>query len=481
MQNVDLVIVNPGSHRQLYGDLIPFSAVEPPIWAGLTAAFIRSYGYSVKIIDAEAENWTPQYSAEKIVEEKPALVSIIVLGANWCFSTPKMTATIPLAKAIKERDPELKVILGGIHPSALPERTLEETGADFIATGEGFYTIKGVLSLLRGDITDPMSIPRLWYREKGEIKSTPAAKPVDPNELPMTAWDLLPMDKYRACNWHCFNNNGIRQPYGVIYTSYGCPFSCRFCGIHMLYGRGIRFRSPEKIVEEIDFLVKNYRVKNIRVFDELFAMREDRVMRVCDLIIERGYDLNMWTYGRVDTVNERMFRRMKQAGINWVAYGVEAASARVRRGVGKRFDNKTIERAVEMAHTAGIHVVADYMFGLPDDDFDTMRQTLDLAKKLNCEYANFYTAIAYPGCQLYEDAIREGIKLPESWHGYGQYSEDTIPTTKLPPGDVLRFRDAAFTEYFSNPKYLKIIEEKFGEKAVKHIEQMLKHEIRRKL
>lgn len=486
MENIDLIIVHPGVHKLLYGRIMPFSAVEPPIWAGLTAAFIRGHGYSVKIIDAEVENWSPEYTVEKIAEYNPRLVSIIVLGANSCFSTPKMTATIELARVLKKKRPDLTTILGGIHPSALPERTLEETGADFVAEGEGFYTILNLLAQQcprtnMGATLHPSCTPGLWYKENGKIKSTIPAKPINPDELPMTAWDLIPPAKYRACNWHCFDNIDERQPYAVIYTSYGCPFKCLFCCIHPLYGgQGIRFRRPEKILEEIDFLVENYKVKNIRIFDELFALREDRVVRICDLIIERGYNLNMWTYARVDTVNETMFKKMKQAGINWVAYGVEAASANVRRDAGKKFDNRTIERAVKMAHDAGIHVIADYMFGLPGDDFSTMRQTLDMAKELNCEYANFYTAIGYPGSQLHEDAIREGIKLPDVWHAYGQYSEEVIPTTKLPPAEVLRFRDNAFKEYFGNPRYIEMIRTKFGSKVVEHIREMLKHEIKRK-
>lgn len=480
MENIDLILLNPGSH-QLYGELLPFSAIEPPIWAGITAAFIQSCGYSVKIIDAEVEKWSPQYTAERIAQHNPRLISIIVLGANSCFSTPKMTVAIELVRALKEKRPDLPIVMGGIHPSALPKRTLEETGADFIAEGAGFYAIKGVIDLLRGATVAPESIPGLWYRENGQIKSTLPAKPFNPDELPMTAWELIPPTNYRACNWHCFNNIDKRQPYAVIYTSYGCPFSCRFCNIHILYGgRGIRFRRAEKILDEIDFLVENYKVKNIRVFDELFTLREELVVHICDLIIERGYDLNMWTFARVDTVNERMFSKMKQAGINWVSYGVEAASPNVRRGAGKKFDNRMIERAVRMAHDAGMYVNTDCMFGLPGDDFDTMRQTLDMAKELNCEYANFYTAIGYPGSQLYEDAIREGIKLPEVWHGYGQYSEEAIPTTKLPAADVLRFRDKAFREYFTNPKYLEMIANKFGQKTVNHIKEMLKYEVKRK-
>ena len=127
-------------------------------------------------------------------------------------------------------------------------------------------------------------------------------------------------------------------------------------------------------------------------------------------------------------------------------------------------------------------MIANFIFGLPDDSLATMRETLDMAKEFNFEYANFYTAMAYPGSQLYKDAIKQGVRLPEVWHGYGRYSEGTLPlpTKYVSSAEVLRFRDSAFKEYFSNPGYLEMIREKFGVKVVEHVAEMLKHEIRRK-
>ncbi|MBA7648252.1 Anaerobic magnesium-protoporphyrin IX monomethyl ester cyclase [subsurface metagenome] len=486
-EKTDLVLVNPGSGAQVYGTLgSSLSGIEPPLWAGLIAAFIRQHGYSVKIIDAEAENWGPEHTAEKIGEYHPLLAGIIVLGSNpSASSTPKMTAAGEVATALREKAPHIKTIFSGLHPSALPERTLREEEADFVCQGEGFYTFLQLLEVLKsGKESTDYTIPGLWYAQNGRAISNPLAPLVNPDELPLAAWDLLPMDKYRAHNWHCFDHIDQRQPYAVIYTSLGCPFSCSYCNIHALYNGkpNIRFRSPEKVVEEIDFLVKNYKVRNIKVIDELFALREDRVTRICDLIIQGGYDLNMWAYARVDTVNERMLKKMKQAGINWAAYGIESASRRVRRGVTKKFEQDVITRAVEMMRAAGIYILGNFIFGLPDDDFETMRETLDAVKEFNFEYVNFYTAMAYPGSPLYDDAIKQGIRLPEKWYGYGQYSEETLPlpTKYLSAAEVLRFRDDAFKEYFSNPKYIEMVREKFGPKVVGHIEEMLKHEIRRK-
>ena len=486
-EKTELVLVNPGSRAQIYGKLgSSLAGIEPPLWAGLIAAFVGKHGYSVKIIDAEAENWSPEYTARIIAEYNPLLAGIIVLGSNpSASSTPKMTAAGEVLRALRKKAPHIKAIIGGLHPSALPQRTLREEEVDFVCQGEGFYTILQLLEVLKSD-EEPSNyqIPGLWYNQNGKAISNPPAPLVSPDELPLAAWELLPMDKYRAHNWHCFEHIDRRQPYAVIYTSLGCPFNCTYCNIHALYNGkpGIRFRSPDKVVEEIDFLVKNYKVRNIKLIDELFALKEDRVIRICDLIIQGGYDLNMWAYARVDTVSEKMLRKMKQAGINWVCFGFESASRKVRRGVTKKFEQDAITKAVEMTRAAGIYIIGNFIFGLPDDDLETMQETLEMAKEFSFEYANFYTAMAYPGSQLYEDAIKQGIKLPEHWHGYGQYAEETLPmpTKCLSAADVLRFRDNAFKEYFTNPKYIEMVREKFGSKVVEHIEEMLKHEIHRK-
>ncbi|MHC4062628.1 MAG: B12-binding domain-containing radical SAM protein, partial [Planctomycetota bacterium] len=126
-----------------------------------------------------------------------------------------------------------------------------------------------VNALKAGD--DALEIKGLWYRRDGQIVSNPQPDVfANLDELPMPAWDLLPMKKYRAHNWHCFGNITTREPYGVIYTSLGCPFNCSFCCINAIFGkRGIRHRSPEKVVDEIDFLVNNFGIRNIKIIDEM--------------------------------------------------------------------------------------------------------------------------------------------------------------------------------------------------------------------
>jgi radical SAM superfamily enzyme YgiQ (UPF0313 family) len=215
----------------------------------------------------------------------------------------------------------------------------------------------------------------------------------------------------------------------------------------------------------------------------MFVLNPKHVLGICDLIIERGYDLNIWAYARVDTVRDEMLDKLKRAGFNWLAFGIEAASDRVRDDVQKGVGQEDIYKTIKKVREAGINVIGNYIFGLPEDDLETMQETLDLALDLNCEFANFYSTMAYPGSQLYNMALKEGWQLPESWSGYSQHSVDTLPlpTKYLPASEVLRFRDNAFQIYFSSPKYLEMITQKFGSETAAHIREMASHKLERKL
>jgi radical SAM superfamily enzyme YgiQ (UPF0313 family) len=495
-KQLDLVLINPANQKQIYQSLSSkMTAIEPPVWAGLIASFIRGKGFSVEIIDATADNLGPDETAECVAAMNPILTAVVVYGHQPSASTQVMPGASAVCTAIKEIRPDLKVILVGGHVAALPERTLREEDVNFVAGGEGLYTLLGLLQALKANAVDFSKVPDLWYwDDDNQVRMTypaPLFKNLD-EEMPGITWDLLPMEKYRAHNWHCFGDLQ-REPYAAIYTTLGCPYHCSFCCIQAPFKSGekvigltenvnsYRFWSPKKVIEQIDVLVNKYGVKNIKIADEMFVLNKRHVIGICDLIIERGYDLNIWAYTRVDTVKDGMVDKMKQAGVNWLAFGIEAASDRVRDEVQKGVNQEDIAQVVEKVRRAGINVIGNYIFGLPEDDLNTMQQTLDLAIELNCEFANFYSAMAYPGSELYDKAIREGWKLPDTWTGYSQHSVDTLPlpTKYLPASEVLRFRDNAFQIYFNNPRYLDMITQKFGPETTEHIRKMVSHKLER--
>ena len=185
----------------------------------------------------------------------------------------------------------------------------------------------------------------------------------------------------------------------------------------------------------------------------------------------------------MDTVKPDRLQTLRDAGIRWLALGIESGSEHVRDGAEKPLDQQDILDIVKAIQRAGIHVIGNYIFGLPDDNLDTMQQTLDLAKTLNCEFANFYSAMAYPGSPLYGMAVRNGWELPESWSGFSQHSYDCkpLPTEQLSSADVLRFRDNAFYEYFENHVYLNMVQQRFGEETTRHIIDMTSRRLRRKI
>lgn len=484
---MDLVLINPGGRKRMYQGLSDLAAIEPPIWAGMIATFIRKHGFDVAIIDANAEELCAGEVAAHVVEIAPLLAAVVVYGHNPVASTQVMPEAGAICTALKERAPLIRRLLVGGHVAALPMTTLLEEDATFTCGGEGPYTILDLLHYLSRDQPLLSEVRGIWWRGVGPVGNVDAPNVVDlDGEMPGVAWDLLPMDKYRAHNHHCFGFLDQRQPYAALYTSLGCPYHCSFCCIHAPFKRGggkrYRMWSPQSVIEQIDTLVNEYGARNIRVADELFMLNRDHVLGVADLIIERGYDLNLFMDAHVKTVDQEMLERLRRAGFRWCTLAPESASEKVRAGVQKIFGLEEIYRAAEMIHAAGFNIMGNFIFGLPEDTLETMEATLELAVDLGCEFVNFYSAMAYPGSELRETAIREGWPLPETWAGYSQHAVDTLPLpTKYVSGlEVLRFRDYAFKAYFTRPAYLNMIEQKFGPETVQHIREMTSRKLERR-
>ncbi len=331
---------------------------------------------------------------------------IVVMGNNpSASSTPKM----PEAYKLMERFPD--ALLTGLHP---------------MATGEATY-----------QIPQPTELVKIkWAR-----------------------WDLLDMPQYRAHNWHCLARLDERSPYAVVYTSFGCPFKCHYCNIHAMYSRPYQMRPPSEVIVELEYLASRG-VKNIKFADELFAMNRQHVAAVCNGIKDLGF--HIWAYAREDTVDGNLLHTMKQAGIDWLAFGFD-----------DKYTTESARRTKTLCDDAGINIIANFMFGLPDDTREQMAAPLAVAVELNFEWVNFYCAFPYPGSQWYDDCLKVGIKLPDRWEHYAQYSPQFMPldTPHLKGSEILNFRDQAWQHYFSRLEYLDMIEKRFG--AREHITGML--------
>ena len=498
MDNLDVLFVHPNASEKVYQGLSnELSAIEPPIWAALLANHTRSKNYKTRILDCEAERINAVEASEIISDYNPRLVVVVVYGQQPSASSQNMEGSRDLCIELKRTHPGLKVLLVGLHPSAVSRSTLQSEPVDFVCQGEGAHTITKLLEIDMEDIEQLGGVPGLWYK-KGIFtrfnEQAPLIKQADlEKELPGMAWDLLPMDKYRTSNWHAMSNNNDREPFASLYTSLGCPFKCSFCCINAPFGNNNvenSDRGPSFRYWDVDFIIKEFEkiremgIKNVKIADEMFVFNKKHFMKVCEKLIERKFDFNIWAYARIDTVKKEYLDTLKKAGVNWLALGIESGNATVRKDVVKgKFQEVDIRDLVKEVKDAGINVIGNYIFGLPEDTLETMQETLELAKELNCEFANFYSTMAYPGSKLYLEAEKEGWELPDSYAGYSQHSYEAkpLPTKHISSAQVLEFRDKAFDEYYTNEGYLSFIKEKFGQETYEGILKMTKFKLKRKL
>ncbi|MDA9740549.1 B12-binding domain-containing radical SAM protein [Pelagibacteraceae bacterium] len=497
MSNIDALFITPPSRLDVYQGLAnDYAAIEPPVWSSLIANFLIKKGYSSEILDAEAENLTHEQTAQRIAKKNPKLAIFMVYGQQPSASTQCMPGGKKTCIKLNEiSSGDIKTIVIGTHASALPKKTLEEEPYNYVCQGEGPLTVLELINFLKGKNKDIKKIPGLWYFDKDKnVCSNPSAKMFEnlDQNLPGQAWKLLDMKKYKAHNWHTFGRLDTINSYASLQTSLGCPFKCTFCCINAPFERNtIRFWSPKHIIKQIKILVEDYKITNIKIPDEMFVLNPKQVTGICDEIINSGYGkiLNFWAYARIDTLNDdEMLKKMLKAGIRWLALGIESSSKHVRDGVVKgRFNNFDIEGIVKKVRDMGFYVGANYIFGLPDDNHDSMKETLDLSIRVNSEWANFYSGMAYPGSQLYPMAKNKKWTLPDDangpgWIGYSQHSYETLPlrTEHIKGSEVLEFRDKAFDAYFKNQDYLSMVKKTFGEQTVSHIEKMSSHKLKRK-
>ena len=496
MKQLDILFIHPNAAHKIYQDLSnDYSAIEPPIWAGMLASHCLAHKFGADVLDCEAYRLSDEEAAKIIKKSNPRVACMVVYGQQPSASSQNMEGAVSLAEELKKIAPQIKVLFVGGHAAALPREVLEKHACiDMVCQNEGAYTIS---ALLRTDLeTDLMKIQGLGFRRDGEIIISPPSPIIPkeklPFELPGVVWDLLPMDKYRTALWHALPNKAKRQPFAALYTSLGCPMKCSFCMINIInrqeneYADGsavFRYWDPAHIIKDFDYFAEQG-IKNIKIADELFVLNPNHFMKLCAMIIESGYQFNIWCYSRVDTVKEQYLETLKKAGVNFLALGIESGDTSVRQDVTKgQFEDVDIRDIVKKIRDHGINVAANYIFGLPEDTKETMQRTLDLALELNTEMANFYSAMAYPGSPLYGVAKSKGWKLPGTYSGYSQHSYDTqpLPTKYLSAEEVLSFRDEAWLKYHTNPKFLDLLKNKFGQEAMEETLKSTKIKLKRKI
>lgn len=443
-----LVLVVVPTMDNAYHNLKDFVAIVPPIGLLSVAATAEAAGHRVVIVDADAEGLDSGRALDRIAALRPDVVGATV-----------MTATMDLCAAffarLKERLPAVPVVVGGPHPSSLPERTLADAAAfDVAVVGEGDETIVDLMNAyaVGGDLT---GIPGIACRRAGQVVVTaPRGSIADLGVLPLPAYHLLNRDLYRSYGW---NNwvSGHRTPVGVVFAARGCVGKCNFCAAHTVFGRGIRYFPLETVKRQLDYLLRDWKIRVLYFQDDTFTANRKMVEALCDYIVEQGYDrqLEIMVSSRVDTVNPETLRKMRRAGVRWICFGVESGNQAILDRMGKKITVKQVRKAFRLAREAGLFIAGNFMIGHIGETRQSALDTISLACELDQEYASFAIAIPLPGTELYDYCIDSGMQLP-AWNDFGNVNTPPIPVNReLGAEELVELRNLAVNRFFKRPEY----------------------------
>lgn len=402
------------------------------------AANLRAHGHQVQVLDLLVSEPRKDKVEQALDLEKPDLVGIT-----------SVTMTFPMASRIaswvRQARPEAIIALGGPHVSFVPDRSLTECPeADLVVRGEAEETLLELADVLEKDWS-LHSVRGITFRENGETVSTPPRPLIkDLDGLPQPAWDLLPIARYRV----------LEGKVGVL-SSRGCPYGCVFCVGQRMVGHKGRFRSPEKVVEEMQWLALRG-FSSIGIDDDLFTLKKSHALGVCGELLSRKLPITWHAFARVDTVTPELLRAMSQAGCTDLLYGVESGSQEVLDKIGKGITLEQVRKAVRMGREAGIRVFASFVLGLPGETKRSLRATVQFARSLGCQYG-FHVLSPFPGTRIWEESQAMGITiLTEKWDHYDANRVVTL-TGDIAPQDV----EEILKEYNDGiSRYCRIQEEK---------------------
>jgi anaerobic magnesium-protoporphyrin IX monomethyl ester cyclase len=416
----------------------------PPLGLMYIAAYVKEKtNFDIKLLDCEVEKINYTNIQEKIKEEKPDVVGITTM-------TFTLIDVIKTAKLIKEVDPNIKIVLGGPHVNIYPEETMNNKEIDFLVLGEGEQPFIDLLGHIN-DLNALHDIRGLVFRDNdGKVVNTGKRELImDLDSLPTPARELTPYKKYYSIIAH-------QNPTTTMFTSRGCPYKCIFCDRPHL-GKIFRARSAEDVVKEMEEIEK-MGIKEVFIYDDTFTIDRQRVVDICNLILDKQLQLKWDIRARVNTVDEELLILMKSAGCTRIHYGVEAGTKKILTVLRKGITLEQVETAFKLTKKAGIETAGYFMIGSPTETMADIKETIKLAKRMFPDFVHFTVLTPFPATDLYFKGLNENIIKEDYWQ---KFSKNPQPDFKPPIWDENFTRDElfkilidAYGQYYLNPKYI---------------------------
>lgn len=357
----------------------------PSLGMAYIASYLEKHDYKSAILDCNCEHVALHDISSKLTQyQKPRFIGITATSAL-------INNALAIAEICRNIFPDATVVMGGVHPSVMPEETLANKAVDVVVRDEGEITM---LDLVSGK--DYKDIPGLSYRIKEEIKHNVDRQLIENlDDIPAPAYHLLPMQKYYPAT-----GSYKRLPAMSIFATRGCPGRCIFC--HRTFYGKVRKRSAENIIDEIMLLQKNYNIREISFYDDTFTLFKAEVNRFSQLLLEKNIDITWSCFTRADYIDKELLEVMKKAGCHLVLFGVESASEDILIRIKKNISLEKVKEAVKAAREIGVETRASFMFGNPGETEATVKKTIKFAVELDPDEVQFNIATAYPGTELYD-------------------------------------------------------------------------------
>jgi len=329
---------------------------------------------------------------------------------------------VKTVKVIKAKNPDCIIVLGGPHVHLYPEETINLPGVDYLILGEGEVALIEFLKALDGEL--PKSeVLGLVYLENGSIKNNGMADKIPSlDDLVFPDRRFLPVHQYGSL---LAKENIIT----TMFTSRGCPYRCKFCDrpSSPVYS-GFRWRSAKSVVDEIQDCY-DLGIREILIYDDTFTVRRDRVMAICDEILARGLKIKWEVRAHVNTMDREMIKLMKRAGCLRIHYGVECGNDRMLKIIQKNATIKTIKKVFKETMEEGIETLGYFMVGQQTETLSDVHDTMRLSKELNPDYSHFTIFCPYPGTEIYNKGLEQGVISYDIWK---EFSKDPQPGFQLP-------------------------------------------------
>lgn len=432
--------------RNLYGGMLP------PLGLLSIASPLINKGHEVVLLENEIGNESLLDFKSELLKENPDVIGFSVNSFLYIY-------TVNFIAEAKRVLPDIPIIVGGPHATAVPEEFLSSQDVDFVVRAEGEETCLDLINCLdsRGDIG---KILGLSYQKKGVIIHNPARPlALSLDSFPFPAYHLLPRSNLKHYGLH---RETKLTPVLTCMTSRGCPIACSFCSVKLATGRAAFWRghSPEYTIELFEYLIKEFKIRELSLQDDCYTADNERIEIICDEMVKRKINKKIiWRAGngtRADTVTEDLLRKMKKAGCYHIGYGIESGNQRILTQNGKEETLEQIRDAIVWTNKVGLRSNGSFILGLKGDTEATMQETIDFAKSLPLDQASFNMMTPIIGSAFQKRVEKHGRFLvdrnsPEYWTGEkGPVFELDECTAEL----LMRMYRSAYRQYYYRPSYV---------------------------